>query len=189
MNDDTKKRELLTDHRTETDFIRNVKSALGYSEKVLDAWNSKFSILPDVDSKGNSSCSFAERLYAYKEEKEADIVKQIEELRKHDYALVREMGQVRRNMSVIASGAGRIHADPTKDEYEKARGAQEFAYNKLAEKREDIRKMIAKLEEALRLSRTKKWPLGKPRDGGGARGGCALACGEGRVHARRQAGQ
>lgn len=162
---------MTQDHRTTDERIRDVSTTVDYSGKILSQWDSAFRILPRVDEQGRSDCPFAERLYANKEEAEQELIKRIEELRELESIIAQEMARSQQNASLISSDAGRLHSERPREQYEQARRGAEAEYHRLAEKRESVLARIAELEEALRRSQTKKWPLGEPKNTGGVRGG------------------
>lgn len=137
---------------------------LRFIPSLLDSLEKKINILPKVDEKGNSECSFAETLYAQKDKEAEKVETELEPLRDLLVLLKEELVKLRANLSTVLEDTRSLHFEDAKEKYLFARQGIEKNIEINLDKQKKLLALISQVEEMLSLARKKKWPLGKPKE-------------------------
>lgn len=143
--------------------LSDVDSFFNYMNGLREELESKVKRLPEVDQEGNSECEFAEALYA---EKEAFAEKVEEESQKLKPYLEIVQGEIERcliNLAQINTDGNSLFLDQAKENYDRAKRAQELQYEKVIRQRESLIGLIAWVAKTLAEARSKKFPGRKPQ--------------------------
>ena len=139
-----------------------LKSYLSQVTSDVQQLESAIQSLPRVDEKGSSECPFAEDLFAQKEELEAKLSNAAPTLRAYLAALEREVSRCQGNLGKIRAGAGQVATAGVVDALDSAAKAAEDAAYQATTDRDDILLVLPRVEAALRISRTRKYPGKQP---------------------------
>jgi hypothetical protein len=131
-------------------------------EEILKVLEGKLA-LPKVDEKGYSECPFAEELYAYKEQAERVVVRESKKLQPYLELVKQERERCRKNLNRLRVDMNSLNLDEAKKKYEIAKHSLKRKYNKAVYQRTLLIDLIKRTDELLKVSRAKKWPLGKPQ--------------------------
>ena len=142
---------------------KDVDSFIRYMPEYLEELKSKIKVLPKVDEKGQSECSFAEDLYAEKEKAAKSLVEYLEKGPKCLKYVDKELAKFSRNLSRIKSDHGSLHDTHAKEKYRFAERFQRHHIEKNIQRRKKLIDLISKANKLLKKAREKKWPLGKPK--------------------------
>lgn len=139
-----------------TSYLSNVTKDVEQLERALQS-------LPRVDEKGSSDCPVAENLYAEKEELEAKLSSAAPALRAYLAGLQQECKRCQNNLNKIRAGAGQVSTSGVADALDSAAQAAEDAVYQATTDSNAVMLVLPRVEAALKVSRTKKYPGKEPR--------------------------
>jgi len=143
--------------------LEHLDSFIHNMGKILDELREAVRILPKVDQDGSSECSFAEDLYAEKDEFIEKIEKESKKIQPYLRLAEKEIARCRGNLDRINADAKSLNRDEAKERYASAKRAQESQYNKAIQQRKGLMDLISRTEKTLALARSKNFPGRKPR--------------------------
>jgi hypothetical protein len=132
--------------------------------RLFEELRNKVKSLPQVDQEGHSECPFAEYLYAEKEKLTERVEKESKKLRPYLEVVEREIERCVSNLAQINADANSLFLDQAREEYARAKHAQELQYEKAVQQRGKLIGLIECAAKILAEARSKKFPTKKPGD-------------------------
>ena len=146
--------------------LEDLNHFVEHMEKILDELEEKIRVLPKVDKKGQSECSFAEELYAYKEEMYAIAKKEAKKIGPYMELGEQEIERCRRNIEQLRVDTDSLNLEEAKKKYEAAKESIEYQMNKAVNQNRMLIKTGERFQELSKQAEEKVWPLGKPKRSG-----------------------
>lgn len=144
--------------------VKDVDSYMNHLETLLETLLSGIKILPKVDEKGQSECSFARLLYTQKEEAAEQVTEELREASRYMTLLDQENKRIRENLGRIEDDAKLLNLDQAKEEYQRARRAHAKHIDQTIQQKDRLIDLIARADELLQHAQKKEWPGEKPTE-------------------------
>jgi chromosome segregation ATPase len=141
------------------DLRRELVNKTNHTQNLESAVTS----LPHIDEQGRSECPFAETLYAQKEEHEAKVTKDVNQMIRYRRALEHEVARCQHNLARIQADSARLNHDKPRAAYSEAAEAAERACRAAIEDRDAVSVALARASAVLEVSRRRKFPGREPQ--------------------------
>ena len=138
--------------------IAEVEGFLGTVDSCVERLLRAARQLPEVDEDGYSECSFAEQLYAEKEEAQRDAAICFEKLGEYLEWVNDQINRCKKNYEVVSSHREQLNTDMAIERFSEAEVKLDAFYKKLTKLRGEIAEAMKKIDEALQGSIGKRFP-------------------------------
>ncbi len=135
--------------------LDELRSSMEFMKKALDTLQDNIKVLPPVDKKGNSECSFARELYDRAEKEYQAVAQRIEKLKTFLPVIAKKLAALRENAKKIAADKAFFKYESAQRKYDFALSACQYHYQKRSQERKDLIALIKQAGEALKLAREK----------------------------------
>jgi len=144
--------------------LNGLGSFISFLSELIEKLNTCVRVLPDVDNKGKSECPFSEQLYHQKEEAEEKLNEYLKKASKYMGLLSSEISKSHQTLRRVESDRSSLNYPQAKEKYEFAIHAQKQNIKKNMDQLQKLEDIISKASKCLQNSKSKQWPLGKPKN-------------------------